>query len=127
MFSIPTALQRGYKIGNDGLKWYLTKNGSTFRFNKLLKTGRGLVCGINLYPVTMAILAIGKEINANKAHMILGHPAEETVRRTAAFYGWKLTGKFEPCKFCGLAKARQANVNKKVSREKQSSRRAIVY
>ena len=119
LFSIPTALRRGYKIGNDGLKLHLTKNGFTFRFNKLLKTGRGHVCGIDLYPVTMdvasAILAIGKEINANKAHMILGHPAEETVRRTAAFYGWKLTGKFEPCKFCGLAKARQANVNKKLA------------
>ncbi len=43
---------------------------------------------------------------------MLGHPGEETTRKTAAFYGWELTGKFEICDDCATAKAKQASVAK---------------
>jgi hypothetical protein len=41
---------------------------------------------------------------------MLGHPGEETTRKTAAFYSWELTGKFGNCSDCAIAKAKQASV-----------------
>jgi hypothetical protein len=35
------------------------------------------------------------------------------TRKTAAFYGWILTGKIKPCDHCATAKAKQAKVAKK--------------
>ncbi len=51
-------------------------------------------------------------MNINKLHNMLGHCGEETTRKTAAFYGWLLTGKFEVCDHCITAKAKQASIAK---------------
>jgi hypothetical protein len=58
------------------------------------------------------VLERGKMAKVNELHKIIGHPSKETTRKTAEYYGWKVTGKFGPCKDCGLVKSRQNNVNK---------------
>ena len=53
-----------------------------------------------------------KSITFNNAHGCMGHAGEGSTRWTAAYYGLKLQGKLDPCKHCGLAKARQKNLAK---------------
>jgi hypothetical protein len=78
-----------------------------------------MVVGVEMVPRTnatddMAAMALerGKTLNINVLHQVLGHPSEETTRKTAIFFGWNVNGTFNPCKNCGIAKLRQKNVNK---------------
>lgn len=47
------------------------------------------------------------DIDVNRYHAILGHPNEVTTRFTAKRYNIKLTGEYQPCRHCALAKAKQ--------------------
>jgi hypothetical protein len=60
-----------------------------------------MVVGVEMVPRTdatqsMVVLALerGKTLNINVLHQVLGHPSEETTRKTASFYGWKVNGTF---------------------------------
>ena len=48
----------------------------------------------------------------NAFHEELGHPSEATTRATAKLYGYTLTGQFEPCGKCMLAKAKQKKLRR---------------
>ena len=54
----------------------------------------------------------GKSIDMMKFHAIIGHANEVTTKKTASFYGLTLTGDFQPCENCAMAKSRQKNVKK---------------
>ena len=43
----------------------------------------------------------------NEYHRQLGYPNERTTRTTTKAFGIKLTGKFQKCEDCVIAKARQ--------------------
>jgi len=45
-------------------------------------------------------------------HCKLGHISEDATRRTAKLYGWKLSGRFQECEECAVAKSKQKNINK---------------
>jgi hypothetical protein len=62
--------------------------------------------------IATAALHRGKTLQIDHLHNILGHPSEDTTRKTAEFYRWNVNGKFTPCEDCGIAKAWQKNVNK---------------
>jgi hypothetical protein len=95
LLSIPAALENGYHIGNHGLHLYLFKGDFKLTFNKLYKTGKNSVCGIELYPVTQEtaypILEPGTQLKTSDLHELLGHCGEDATRNTAKFYGWKIT------------------------------------
>jgi hypothetical protein len=85
----------------------------------LLHPGRFGFGGVKMVPqlntvdaMAMVVLERGKMAKVNEPHKIIGHPSKETTRKTAEYYGWKVTGKFGPCEDCGIAKSRQNNVDK---------------
>ena len=50
---------------------------------------------------------VGKKINVNDLHNLLGHPSEDTTRKTGKYYGLIVVGKFLPCSLCNEGNARQ--------------------
>jgi len=118
LISIPTALQNGFQIGNKGNHLYLKKGNFQLYFDKLFKTRKSYVCGIELYPMipNFASVAIadgnGPTIKSEIAHKRLGHCREDAIRKTAKYYNWHLSSLLNACAFCGIGKARQAPLNK---------------
>ena len=53
-----------------------------------------------------------KTWNINRMHQVYNHADEEKLRRTAKAYGWKITGKMEPCQECQESNIRQKAVAK---------------
>jgi len=118
LFSICNALKGGSKIGNIGEIITLTKNDVTLKFDNLIKTKDCCVSGIRLTPILNDVGTLatgsGKEetVEINNLHKILGHCGKASARLTGMALGYKVTGKFEVCEPCAVAKARQKNVNK---------------
>lgn len=55
---------------------------------------------------------------------MLGHVGKDSTIKTAEVYSWVLTGKWENCDHCGIAKARQSNISKNpVERSKTPGKR----
>ncbi len=52
LFSIGKGLQNGFNIGNKGLHLFLTKGKTTILFNKMLKTNKGFILGVDMIPMT---------------------------------------------------------------------------
>jgi hypothetical protein len=48
----------------------------------------------------------------NRMHKIFNHASEDVLRATAKEKNWKLTGKFETCRFCKESNAQQKGVAK---------------
>ena len=56
-----------------------------------------------------------KRKDVNKLHQELGHPGEDVTRATGKYMGLKITSTFNPCKDCGVVKAKQSKMNKGVT------------
>ena len=54
-----------------------------------------------------ALIAAQDTHDVNEYHRQLGHPNEQITSATAKVFGIKLSGKFQKCKDCAIAKARQ--------------------
>ena len=54
-------------------------------------------------------------IQLHFVHSKLGHCGEDYTRSTSKYYDWEVTGNFQPCEDCAIAKAKQSNVNKVLS------------
>jgi hypothetical protein len=119
LFSLTKALSKGWNIGNKGIKLFINKGSATLKFDQVFRTQKGLILGVEMVPRTQGMAGIataaldrGKTLQIDHLHNILGHPSEDTTRKTAEFYRWNVNGKFTPCEDCGIAKAWQKNVNK---------------
>jgi hypothetical protein len=84
------------------------------KFNKTIETQKGLIIGVDMVlrvpdiaNVALALFASGKTVGINDFHKALGHPTEDTTRRTGTFYGLKLSGIMNPCVDCGEGKSQQ--------------------
>src|SRR5210317_184296 len=121
LFSTGRALMSGYKISNTGTTMILNKGHCHIIFDKIIKTGRGYVAGVEMVPRSMdqvyAYTCINKKIPVenSRVHSMLGHSGKKCVIATAKFYGWKLKGDFKTCQDCAMAKARQKNIAKTTS------------
>ena len=96
----------------------LTKGDLSLRFDRQMKTRNGILCGINLLPNTKSDRALtGNDrmkvhCDINVFHKIYGHASVSSMRDTAKVYGWKLTGRFDPCEDCHTSNAKQRLVKK---------------
>jgi hypothetical protein len=104
-------------LGNQGKLLTLSKEGTVIKFDKIFETKEGYVCGIEMCPTQTSknayvTLERGKTIDVNKMHQLLGHTGEDIVKKTANYFGWKVTGNMEKCEDCSLSKARQKNTDK---------------
>ncbi len=122
LFSIGKGLQNGFNIGNKGLHLFLTKGKTTILFDKMMKTNKGFILGVDMMPTTrkscVATLSLdkGKSVSKKILHGILTHVGEDTSHKTAAYYNWKVVGigtsPSEICDHCATAKSRQKNLRK---------------
>ena len=119
LFSITKSMQQGWSLSNKGIKIILKKSGKTVMFDRMMKTGKGVIIGAHITSrvmeqanFTTATLDKLKKIDVNEFHKIVGHPSEKVMHQTAKFYNVKLEGTFKPCVECALAKSRQKNVAK---------------
>ena len=97
----------------------MTKINAQIQSNRVFETGTENVLGVTLMPrmpwkLANLSLAKLKPTTFNKVHGCIGHAGEGSTspRWTAAYYGLKLQEEFDPCKNCGMAKARQKNLAK---------------
>ena len=67
-----------------------------------------------------------RTMDINVSHRIFGHPSEATSKSTAKQYGWKLTGNFDKCDECTLAKIRQQNLNKEATHSSKKGERLYI-
>ena len=121
--SILKALSQGWRITNKGVHLALKKNGVTIVFDRLLETTNGKLVGVALLPRSgdkskgeMALpMREGSPTGSwdiNRMHQVYNHAGEEALRKTAKAYGWKLTGKLDPCPHCRLGNQRSKGVAK---------------
>jgi hypothetical protein len=62
--------------------------------------------------MAQVMLDRGKSIDVNILHTFLGHPSQEITKKTAEYYGLKITRTFKPCSDCQTAKSKQNAVTK---------------
>ena len=86
LFSVTTALDKGFQIGNKGRKIFLQKGDFRIAFDKVFETKTGFILGVDLAVHTSEMaqtgLEAGREINVNELHEKLGHPPEESTQKT---------------------------------------------
>ena len=133
LFSLTKSIDQGFKIGNEGPVLILRKGNVVLKFDRILRTKGGKLCGIDLLPRTKGnkddiAMPAGdekkedtkkkdkkektKHWDINRMHNVFNHASEEVLRKTAESYGWKVTGKMETCDACKIANARQKDVPK---------------
>jgi len=116
-FSLTKAMQMGSTLSNDGLIITISRKGKTIKFDRIFKTKAGFVGGVEIHPLqpenhAHIVLENGRELHMGDLHGMMGHVGEDTLRRTAKHYGWKLRGSRLKCEHCGTGKAKQGHVSK---------------
>ena len=134
LFSIGRAIKQGWAIGNEGKMIFIQKGRNKLVFDRILDTGTGFLSSVELIPVGQKMEVndhhgageepkvtspeVGKGLekatmSLKTLHSMLGHAHHGLCWRTAHYYGWKVTDKdMAVCEPCGLAKAKQAKLNK---------------
>ena len=116
LFSLTSALDKGFKLGNQGRVIHLQKKNFKLAFDKVFETKTGFISGVELRTRSdesaQVHLEAGRAIDVNILHQRLGHPSEESVRKTAKLLDLKVTGKFIKCENCAISNARRKNLNK---------------
>ena len=86
----------------------------TVMFDRRIKTRDDWVSEVDIMPIPgkqakkeKAFVVAKVTHDINEYHRQLGHPNEQITRSTAKAFGVKLTGKFQKCEDCAIAKARQ--------------------
>jgi len=115
LFSLTAAMANGCDIFSEGMKIIVSKDNVKIQFDQIINTKTGFILGARLEPQIKAaanIAATADTVKTRELHCKLGHVSEDATRRTAKFYGWKLSGGFPECEECAIAKSKQKNVNK---------------
>lgn len=120
LYSLTTAIGKGFSLGNKGRMITLEKEGLRFDFVEEFKMESGFLWGLKLE------LEKANEINyvahqkkdevktILNLHEMLGHPGKEALRNTVKDLGIEIKNEDEVCEACCKAKARQKDLNKKV-------------
>ena len=126
LLSITAEMSAGAKLSSNPNKdiQLVYPDGDTVTFDRRIKTKDGWVSGVDIIPIPsqetteeQALVAPQVTKDMNLYHRQLGHPNEQITRATAKAFGIKLTGKFQKCEDCAVAKARQKNVKKVPSKK----------
>ena len=118
LISLTNAMEKGFALQGKEKTLILKKGKAEIIFDKQVKTPRGFLLATELTillpteNLAMAALEPGKKVNIQEMHELLGHPHIQAVRATAKNMGIELTGKFQECEDCALAKARRLEIPK---------------
>ncbi len=112
------AMSKNCTISNEGQTILIEKNSLKLKFNdQTIKMQNGFVCRIALQvkpAEDFSFRTVSNQVHQdiNNLHHKLGHASESIVHKTAKFYNWMITNKYENCTSCALAKLKQKNMNK---------------
>ena len=121
LFAVVKALDAGWDIGNEGINIFLVKGGTRITFDRIYNTATGSLCGVEILPRTVSAskhdIAVPatdphKHWDINQLHKVYNHASEEILRKTAKYYGWTVSGKFEACADCQMSNIKQKPVPK---------------
>lgn len=139
LFSLTRLLTRGWHIARGDASSIVIedKDGNRIVFDIVIRTARGAIYATRFIRETSEVSAVGTEagtvMNINKAHALLGHSNEDTVRQTAKHLGWEITRgtmRPKPCEECAKSKARQkalGNGKKKTSDTSELKPGDLIY
>jgi hypothetical protein len=120
LFSLNKALNKGFKVSNDGVVVSLNYKHVKLTFDRVIHATDGCVTGVSMKPILsnkingFANVSISNEriYDINHFHKLFGHCGQEILNKTNKIYGFKSSGSFDTCEQCAIAKARQKNVDK---------------
>ena len=123
LFSVLRSIELGWNISNDKRHLKISRDKMTLRFDREHFTKNGKLVGINLVPrlrPSSGEVALSaeeepkptKSWNINRLHQVFNHGNEESLRKTAKAYNWKVTGKMDVCIECQESNIRQKAVAK---------------
>ena len=131
LFSLTKALSTGWNVSNDGVKIILRKGRNKITFDKVFETGTGVLCGVDLLPVTDTANLAGDTDNntppskrhwdINTFHRTFNHASDEKLRATAKKYDWTLSGKLDPCRDCQISNITKRDVPKGGTEDKATA------
>ena len=113
LFSVSRLQQEGWLLGGDKTAIWLTKSGQPrLVFDIVVPTKTGAVYAMYIKRAnTQEHNQVGvpeTKISIQQAHDMLGHPNEDTTRKTAKALGWTLMqGSLKRCIACSAAKAKR--------------------
>jgi hypothetical protein len=120
LFSLSKALEKGFKISNDGVVVSLNFKHVKLTFDRVINATDGCVTGVSMKPMMSnningfanASISNRRIYNINHLHKLFGHCGQEILNKTIKMYGFKSSGSFDTCEQCAIAKARQKSVDK---------------
>ena len=108
----------GWYLGNEGKIITLSKGPVTIKFDRIIETGDGYVCAMDIFPTAEAAtttLEEGSTIDINQLHRILNHCGADTLKLTAAANNITVQGELKPCFSCKISNAQKRSVPKTTS------------
>ena len=116
LFSITSALSKGWKLSNDGRILKVSNGNSVIRFDQIIGKKNGHLCGVRIMPrATEDVVMVanqGVKHTIKKAHQMLGHPSVQKTISTAKTLGWRVEENKLTCIDCNIGKAKQKNIKK---------------
>jgi transposase InsO family protein len=119
LFSIGSAINKGWQLKNVGKKYVLTKNKNTLVFDRHSSAGDGCTMMVHIKPRPSSIEDAAAATNLDRRrmdivdmHRLLGHAGEAKVRDMAKYLGIQLHGKMQGCEHCKVSKAQRKKIPK---------------
>jgi len=115
LFSITQAMASGWNLKSDGQMIMLIKGQDIIKFDRIMNTGDGYVCGVEIIPQIEAAtptLGDGSTIDINELHHTLNHCGEDMLRLTAKAHGLTVKGTLKPCFTCRMGNHERGTLQK---------------
>jgi hypothetical protein len=120
VFSLNKALNKGFKVSNDGVVISLNYKHIKLTFDRVFHATDGCVTGVLMKPImsnninrfAKASISNERSYDINHLHKLFGHCGQEILNNTIKMYGFKSSGDFDTYEQCAIVKARQKDVTK---------------
>jgi hypothetical protein len=112
LFSLNKALEKGFKVSNDGVVIILNYN-VKMTFDRVIHATDGFVTGVSMKPIMSdningfanASISTKRSYDINHLHKLFGHCGQEILNNTIKMYRFKSSGNFYICEQCTIPKA----------------------
>ena len=117
LLSMTQLMQKGFSFTSKGMTLVAMKGTSKLVFDQEFRINKNAcLIGIKIVPklseTALPSMPEGEQLSLNKMHLLFGHIHENMVRKSATYYGWKVTGPMKVCVDCAIGKAQQKRLVK---------------
>jgi hypothetical protein len=118
LLSITHAIKNGMSLTNDADSMILTNGSCRVKLDRKLSNFNDHTMTVYIEPINNESMCVSctteerKKMEVNDLHALLGHVGEAKLRDTAQAINITLTGKFEDCEYCGVAKEKLKRIDK---------------